>query len=195
MEQRRRDLPRDAVVRAEAGEAREDGRAEDSTAEDEQEQERVPAGADRIRAALERDAPQVVHRILRGEEDAHPGPQRGDDSDSQGEAVSLERVRLDSRADHRQLGERRADDPVLQIGTAVQREAEDRHEDEQQREEREEPVVRDRRGEVAALVVGVLLPDREREPEPRVPLLVAVEGAIPPAEAAHAAGVSRASGR
>src|SRR3990172_12908162 len=60
-------------------------------------------------------------------------------------------------------------------------------EDEQEREDGEEAVVRDGGRQVAALVVGVLLQHRERKTEPRVPLLEAVEAAVSLTESAHSA--------
>ena len=68
----------------------------------------------------------------------------------------------------------------------VQDEAEDGRRDQEQREEREEAVVGDRRREVAALVVGVLLAHGQRKAEPAMPLLEAVEGPVPLGESWHA---------
>src|SRR6185437_1348268 len=56
---------------------------------------------------------------------------------------------------------------------------------EQQREDREKAVVGDRGGEIAALIVGVLLQDREREPQPPMPLLETIKRAVPLAESAQ----------
>jgi hypothetical protein len=67
----------------------------------------------------------------------------------------------------------------------LENEAEHGREYKQQREDREEAVVTDRRGVVAALVVGVLLQHREWEAEPAMPLLKPIEGAVSLAEAAH----------
>ena len=54
----------------------------------------------------------------------------------------------------------------VEVVVAAEDVAEQRREHEQQREDREEAVVGDRRGEIAALVVGVLLADGEREAQP-----------------------------
>src|SRR4051812_5583338 len=54
-------------------------------------------------------------------------------------------------------------------------EPEDGHEQEQEREQREEPVVGDQRREVGPLVVGELVDDGQGEAEPAVPALAAVE--------------------
>ena len=63
----------------------------------------------------------------------------------------------------RKLTEGGVDDPMLEAGSAVEHVAEHGHEHEQQREEREEPVVGDRCREVPGPVVAVLPLDRERE--------------------------------
>src|SRR5665213_3242356 len=68
----------------------------------------------------------------------------------------------------------------------LQNEAERADQDEQQREDREESVVRDRRREIAALVIGVLLPDRERKAQPAVALLEAIEPVVAHSEPRHA---------
>jgi len=89
------------------------------------------------------------------------------------------------RPDHGELAERRVDDPLLEVRMPLEDEAEHGREDEQQREDREEAVVGDRRGVVAALVVGVLLQHRERKANRRVPLLETIECPVPAAESAH----------
>ena len=52
---------------------------------------------------------------------------------------------------------------VLELGVALEDEAEDRRGQQQQREDRDEGVVGHRRREVVALVVEELVEDRERE--------------------------------
>ena len=89
------------------------------------------------------------------------------------------------RPDHRELAERRVDDPLLEVRVTLENEAKHRREDKQQRKDGEEAVVGDRRGEVAALVVGVLLHHRERKADGAMPLLKAIEGTVAGAEAAH----------
>jgi hypothetical protein len=64
--------------------------------------------------------------------------------------------------------------------------------DEQQRKDREEPVIGDRRSQVATLIVAVLLQHREWEAKPATALLEAVEGAVSVPESAH---LSRAPAR
>ena len=56
---------------------------------------------------------------------------------------------------------------LLQLRVALEHEAEHRRGDQQQREDRDERVVGDDRGEVVALVVEELVDDREREPDHR----------------------------
>jgi hypothetical protein len=68
---------------------------------------------------------------------------------------------------------------------ALENEPEHGREDEQQREDREEAVVGDRRGVVAALIVRVFLQHRKRESQPTMPLLEAIKGAVPLSEPAH----------
>jgi hypothetical protein len=79
------------------------------------------------------------------------------------------------------------DDRLVEVAVPAKDEAEHGREDEQEREDREEGVVGDRGREVAALIVGVLQQHREREAEPAMPLLEAVEGAVALAESAHVA--------
>ena len=102
-------------------------------------------------------------------------------------ALPVQRVDvvLQLRADHGEVGERRVEHAALQVGIALERVAEQRDEDEQQREDREERVVRDARGQVAALILGELLAHGEREAEHRVPLLEAVEPLHAAIEGAH----------
>ncbi len=92
-------------------------------------------------------------------------------------AAAGERVQLELIADDRKLPERAVEDPLLLAGVALQDEAEDRHEHEQQREQRDEAVVGDQRGELSGLVVAELLDHGRDEADPRAPLLAAVERA------------------
>ena len=94
-------------------------------------------------------------------------------------------VVLELRADHREVGERGVEHPALQVGIALERIAQQRDEDEQQREDREERVIGDAGGQVAALILGELLAHREREGEHPVALLEAVEPLHAAIEGAH----------
>jgi hypothetical protein len=98
----------------------------------------------------------------------------------------VQRAVAELRPDHGELAQRGVDDPPLEVPVPLQDEAEQRGQHQQQREEREEAVVGDRRRQVATLVVGVLQQHGEREAEPPVPLLEAIEGAVSLAESAHA---------
>ena len=66
----------------------------------------------------------MVHRVLGREEDTHAGPESGGKAERQRERVAGERVLPQLLAEHGNLSERRADDPVLQIRMTVQDEAE-----------------------------------------------------------------------
>ncbi len=61
--------------------------------------------------------------------------------------------------------ERRVEDPLLQVGVVLQHEAEHRGQQQQQGEQRQEPVVRDQGGQVGTLVLGELV-DRRRSGTP-----------------------------
>lgn len=80
--------------------------------------------------------------------------------------------------DHRELTECRADDLALQVRAAAQHEAEPGREDKEEGEDREESVVGDRGDQVAALVVGVLLTNRQHKAQPPPPLLEAIESLV-----------------
>src|SRR4029079_7393586 len=107
------------------------------------------------------------------------------------ECASVQRTAAELRADHRELAERGIDDPPLQGGMALQDAPEHGREHEQQRKDGEEAVIGDRRRQVAALVVSVLLQHRKRKTKPAMPLLKAIEGAIPLPEPAHSTSRGR----
>ena len=95
----------------------------------------------------------------------------------EGRPAGMQRVHvgLDLVADDRELGERRRQDLLLEMGVAVQQIAQDGDQQEQQREQRQKAVVGQQRGEIAALVVDELVHDTEREAGGPVALLEAVE--------------------
>ena len=66
--------------------------------------------------------------------------------------------------------------PLAGARVALEDEAEHGHEDQQQREEREERVIGDQRGQAPALVVAELLDHGHRHRQPRAALLEAVKG-------------------
>ena len=133
----------------------------------------------------------MVERVLERERDAGAGPQGDADPHCEGRGAAVQRmdVVLELRPDHREVGERGVEHAALQIGIALERVAEQRHEHEEQREDREERVIGDARGEVAALVLGELLPHRERKCQRAVALLQAVEPRDDAGEGAHGAVV------
>jgi hypothetical protein len=139
----------------------------------------------RVRATLEGNAPEVVHRVLGGEHDPDTRPESEAKAEPERECASVQRTAAELRPDHRELAERGIDDPPLQVGMPLKDEPEHGRENEQQRKDREEAVIGDRRRQVAALVVDVLLQHRKREAQPPMPLLEAIEGAIPLPEPAH----------
>ena len=134
------------------------------------------AQGDRVRSLVAGHGPRPVERVLRRPGGAETAVERAEDPDRQSDAAALERVHVLAQlaADDRELGERRVDQPVLEAGIPLQHEAEDGHEQEQQREQRQEPVVGDQRRQVGALVVAELVDHREGEAQPAVTALVGV---------------------
>lgn len=141
--------------------------------------------AQEVGSAFERNAPEVVHRVLGSEKDSHAGPERGGEAEPEGEHASVQRASAELRADDGELAKRGVDDLLFDVRVTLEDEAEHRREHEEQREDREEAVVGDRGGEVGSLIVGVLLQHRERKAEGAMPLLEAIERAVSGAEAAH----------
>ena len=78
-------------------------------------------------------------------------------------------------ADHRELAEDRVDRVLPQARVVGEDEAENRGQQEQQREQREEGPVGDQRGQVAALVVAELPADGDGDGQRPVALLESVE--------------------
>ena len=74
---------------------------------------------------------------------------------------------VDLLADHRVLREGRVRQGLLQRRVVLEHDIQDRGQHEQQREDRDEAVVGDERGQVPRLVVVELLPDRDRESQHR----------------------------
>ena len=99
-----------------------------------------------------------------------------DQADHEGKGPPVELTDLDLRSDDRELRKHGALDRVLRADVALQHEPEDRHEHEQQGEQREERVVRHERREVPRLVIAELLDHRNRDRERRVALLLTIEG-------------------
>jgi len=118
----------------------------------------------------------TVERRLRSQRDAEARQQRADEPDDQRRGTALQRPGLQLVAHQRDLLERRVQHRLLGSGVAVENEAQDRHKHHEQRKQREEAVVGDERGEVAALVVAELLDDGHGHGEGWVPTLEAVKG-------------------
>jgi hypothetical protein len=78
----------------------------------------------------------------------------------EGRDAASERFDMQIGTEDRYLRERRADDLILQVRIFLQDEPDPAHQDKQRREDREKPVVGDRGCQIAALIVGVLLPHR-----------------------------------
>jgi hypothetical protein len=93
--------------------------------------------------------------------------------------------------DDRQLRKHGVADLALQHRVVAQDTPKDGCGDKQKREEREESVVSDERGEVVAAIIRVLAVDGERERQPGVALLEAIEALDEP----HARIVDPAAAR
>ena len=125
--------------------------------------------------SLARDAPDPVQRFAGGEHDPQAGPERPDDPDRERDAAPFQAADSDLFADHRELAEDRVDRVLPQARVVGEDEAENRGQQEQQREEREEGPVGDQRGQVAALVVAELPADGDGDGQRPVALLESVE--------------------
>ena len=84
-------------------------------------------------------------------------------------------VALDLVADDRELRQSRVQDPQPELRVVLHREAQQGREHEEEREQREEPVVRDEGGPLPAAVVAELLQHGDRDREERVPALEPVQ--------------------
>jgi hypothetical protein len=108
-----------------------------------------------------------------------PPPQGQGQPDDQGRPTAPQPALADRPADlvadHRELGHRRVDDALAQVGVALEHEPDHGHGHQQQREQREEPVVGQQRGPLPGLVLPVLLDHGHREGQPPVPLLDVVD--------------------
>lgn len=159
------------------GQSRKCGGDEDTGAEHEQQEQAAQTQGDRVRSLVARHGPRPVERILRSARGSQAAVKRAQDPDRQPDTAALERVHVLAQlaADDRELGERRVDQPRLQVGIPLEHEAEDGHQQEQQREQRQEPVVGDQRRQVGTLVVAELVGHGERKAQPAVTALVGVD--------------------
>ena len=121
--------------------------------------------------------PLLVERVLGVPDDLEAGPQERGEADHEEDSVHLHAVDvgLDLGADHGEPADEPVDDLVANGGLVLQEEAQDRHERDQQREHRDEPVVGEQRGILLAAVVAVLGADRDEEPGHGALLLPRVE--------------------
>ena len=114
--------------------------------------------------ATGRHVPHLRHRVLRGLGRAEHAVEEDDRPTASPKPLPGERVRdvlADLLAEDGELRQRAADHAVGDVPVAD--EPEHGHEDQQRREDREEAVVGELRGERAAAVVAELLRHRERE--------------------------------
>src|SRR5207253_10408057 len=100
-----------------------------------------------------------------------------DQADREAEPARAERLDVlrDLIADDREVRQRRVDESVLEIRVVLRDEPKDRHEQQEQREDGKEHVVRDDGGERASSVVAELLDDAERETGDPMPLLERID--------------------
>ena len=139
--------------------------------------QRPKRGLEQVWAVLEGDVPHRVQGGLGGLDHPQAGPESQRDPDGEDHAVPVERMDVsgDLGPDDREVGQRRVDDALLEVGIVAKDHAQDGHEHEQQGEQREEPVVGDQGGQVPRLVVTELLDHREGERDRRMPLLERVD--------------------
>src|SRR4051812_3064086 len=157
--------------------ARQTGRDDQADAAERDKTEGPQGRLEEVGPIRVRDEIDGVERRLRRLRDAETTPQRQADPDDQRGDVALQGSRLVLVADQRQLRERRVLDRTGQLRMPVQDEAQDRGERQQQREDGEERVVGDQRGQVAGLVLAELFDDRKRKAGPGSGALPGVEPA------------------
>ena len=119
------------------------------------------------------NAPDRVRGVLHGRADAARPEQRAEQADHQSEAglVQAVDVALQLVPDDRELGERGVEDLGLQRPVGLQDDAQHRHQDQQQREDREDGVVGAQCRELSGVVVPELLDHRYGEREQGLPAL------------------------
>ena len=79
---------------------------EGAASEQYKQQECTPARLQGVGPAFEGDAPEVVHRVLGSEEDAHSGPERGGEAEDERERAAVQRAVAELWPDHGELAER-----------------------------------------------------------------------------------------
>ncbi len=95
--------------------------------------------------------------------------QRADQAGRQRQAGAAQRLNaaLDLRSDHRVGAQRGVEQVLAHCQVVPQHDVEQRDQHQEQREDRNERVVGDQRGQIARPVITELLPHRQREPQRR----------------------------
>ncbi len=159
-----------------AGKSGKPRRRDDSKADRPDQQDAAAARFQRIGTLVARHPPRDVHRVLSGLGDPERAVDGDDDAECDPGGVAGEALRVaELRADDREAAERGMQDLLLQVFVAAQDHAEKRGQQEQQRKQRDERVVRQDSGEVGAVIVDELVDDSEREPCGRMALLERIQ--------------------
>jgi len=159
-----------------AGQDRQQGQGKQRQAGDEQEEQAADPAHDRVQPAVARDGQRHAQGVLGGLAQPHRAVQGGERTDDDRRRASLEAAGLpELGADDRELVQCRVEHLSLQVLVALQDEAEHRGRDQEHREDRDERVVGDDRGQVVALVVEELVGHPEREPDDGVTTLEVVD--------------------
>lgn len=166
------------AVRA-GGEGGQHGGDRDAQAQDDQQQQTAQPRDQGIGPLVLRNRPDAVQRVLGRLRHTQRSVQHPADADRQRESAAVQRVDVVAELvpEDRELTERRTQHLRLQPGVAVQGEAEDGDQQQEHREEREEAVVGDQRGQVRALVLDELVDHGDGVARPPVAALIAVESA------------------
>ena len=152
------------------------GRGEDGQSGGTQQDHAAAAGLQRVRPVVARDPPHRVRRVLEGLGHPEAAVQGSEDAHYQAGRAAAEVLRLAQLlADDRELGQRRGEHLVLQSLITRQDEAQDRRGEQEQREQRNERVVGEHPGQIAAEVVEELVDHRQRESRPPVRALKPVQ--------------------
>ncbi len=103
-------------------------------------------------AVVDRHLPGVVVGQLQPDERLHRPPEGGAESDEQRQPAAGDGAARDLVTDERHRLDRRPDQVVAQVGLVLEHEPDDRARGEEQREQRQEPVVREERSVATGLV-------------------------------------------
>ncbi|MEZ5262934.1 MAG: hypothetical protein R2755_14460 [Acidimicrobiales bacterium] len=171
------EAPDAGQVGQQAGDAAGRQRADQRQADHPQQQHRLDAPLGERGPADHRHVPHVVERVLGGIDHLEPAPQRHPDADHDGDHRAGDRPDRQLVTDDGDLVGGRLLQVLLQVGVALEHEAEDRGQRQQQREQREEREVRHQGGQVAGAVIAELAHHRQREGHRRPLPLPGVEPA------------------